>query len=162
MSTERNPSMSQHPAEFAPPGRGSLFEQITTGFIKAVRGCVLLLLDDSGQLIVSNRGTRELTGYDEDELTGKLYTDVFIEAGQEPRALQACLELAERQGTYEAQGWLRRKDGTQLWGALALSPVVNHEGVLQGYAEIGRASCRGRSETEEAAVSATSAETAES
>ncbi|HLU78734.1 MAG TPA: PAS domain S-box protein [Burkholderiaceae bacterium] len=130
--------MSQHPAEFAPPGRGSLFEQIPTGFIKAVRGCVLLLLDDSGQLIVSNRGTRELTGYDEDELTGKLYTDVFIEAGQEPRALQACLELAERQGTYEAQGWLRRKDGTQLWGALALSPVVNHEGVLQGYAALIR------------------------
>lgn len=130
--------MSSQNAEFASSEQGAFLEHVPAGFVKAVRGCVLLLLDQSGQLIVSNRGARELTGYEEDELRGKLYSDVFVEAGQNPRPLKECLALAEAQGTYDAQGWLHRKDGTQLWASLALNPVVDNHGVLQGYAALIR------------------------
>lgn len=130
--------MSSQNAEFASSEQDAFPEHVPAGFVKAVRGCVLLLLDQSGQLIVSNRGARELTGYEEDELRGKLYSDVFVEAGQNPRPLKECLALAEAQGTYDAQGWLHRKDGTQLWASLALNPVVDNHGVLQGYAALIR------------------------
>src|SRR5690606_33149505 len=138
MSTERIIRMSSQNAKFASSEQGAFLEHVPAGFVKAVRGCVLLLLDQSGQLIVSNRGARELTGYEEDELRGKLYSDVFVEAGQNPRPLKECLALAEAQGTYDAQGWLHRKDGTQLWASLALNPVVDNHGVLQGYAALIR------------------------
>lgn len=130
--------MSLHNAEIASSPLVAILDHIPTGFVKAVRGCVLLLLDQSGQLIVANRGAKELTGYEVDELRGKLYSDVFIEAGQAPRPLKECLELATKRGTYEAQGWLHRKDATQLWAFLALNPVIDEQGLLQGYAALIR------------------------
>lgn len=130
--------MSQHIANSPSPKGDDPSGPFPIGFAKSVRGSVLLFLDTSGKVILSNYGATDLTGYAEDELRGKNYTHLFSESGQQTRPPDETLQLAARDSVYEAQGWLHRKDGTQLWASLSLSTVLGDDDRLQGYAALIR------------------------
>lgn len=126
--------MCRHKADFASPDGRQPQVLFHAGFVRAVRGCVLLMLHASGQIIISNTAAAELTGYTDAELIGTCYSKLFSEVGDGARSVEACLEIATHQGEYETHGWLHRKDGSQLWAMLAVSPVKDDGGEIQGFA----------------------------
>lgn len=103
-------------------------------FLRSIRGCALLMLDTVGQIVISNYSTKEVTGYTEDELRGKPYCCLFPEEDQQNEVPAHDLDMACRQGFYESSRWLNRKDGSQLWSTLSLSPAYDDAGILYGYA----------------------------
>lgn len=113
-------------------------EVIPVDFVRAVRGCVLLLLDTSGEVLVSNYDAHKLTGYCEQELQGKSYTDFFSTTGRQASSLEEALQVAGREDVYETQGWLKRRDGSQLWASLSLGVVLGDDGSVSGYAALIR------------------------
>lgn len=130
--------MSPHTAGSTSPERNGYQEEIPAGFVKAVYGGVLLFLDTAGRVIMSNRGAKALTGYSEEELRGKQYSDLFSQANQQLQLPFDCLQMASREDGYEASGWLHRKDGSQLWASLSLSAVLGDDNTVRGYSALIR------------------------
>ena len=130
--------MSQHNEQSPSPLCDRTQDLISAGFVRAVRGCVLLLLDTSGEILVSNDGAKALTGYSEEELKGKAYIDLFSTTGLEARPPVEALQIAAREDVYEAQVWLKRKDGSQLWASLSLGVVLDDDDSVRGYAALIR------------------------
>src|SRR2546425_1649837 len=51
---------------------------------------------------------------------------------------QWALEIAEREGRHEDEGWRVRKDGTRYWANTVISPMRDSQGGLIGYAKVTR------------------------
>src|SRR5262249_52959663 len=77
-------------------------------------------------------------GYTAPEIVGehfsRFYTEEDVEAGLPPRAL----ETAAQEGSYEAEGWRVRKDGSRFFASVVLSRVLDQEGKLIGFAKVTR------------------------
>lgn len=126
--------MRRHKADFASADGRRPQVHFHAGFVRAVRGCVLLMLDVSGLIMISNAAAAELTGHAGADLIGTCYSELFSEVGDDARSVEACLDIAAHQGAYETHGWLHRKDGSQLWAMLAISPVKDDDGQIEGFA----------------------------
>lgn len=116
-----------------PPPEGRLPNDCFHAFLRAARGCALLLLDTTGQILAANRGAEDLTGYTEDELCGRFYDCLFSQADRQSRAPTHALKVALNQGNYEADGRLQRKDGSNWWARLSLSCAHDDDGTLCGW-----------------------------
>ncbi|WP_121356231.1 PAS domain S-box protein [Flavisolibacter nicotianae] len=85
-------------------------------------GEAILTLDRDGFILYANPAAIQLTGYSIEELVNlpfrKLYPDDedIVKAEYE-------LDLAQKHGRFIVEGWRRRKDGSQFWSELTLSPI---------------------------------------
>src|SRR5262249_15762978 len=48
------------------------------------------------------------------------------------------IEMSKAQGTFEVEGWRRRKDNTRLWAYVGVSPMRSSSGSLLGFATVIR------------------------
>jgi PAS domain S-box-containing protein len=98
----------------------------------------LYLLDPSGIIVNWNAGGQRLKGYTAEEIIGqhfsKFYTDEDRAAGVPGRVL----EIARREGRFEAEGWRLRKDGSRFWASVVVDAIFNPSGQLEGFAKITR------------------------
>jgi PAS domain S-box-containing protein len=98
----------------------------------------IYMLDPSGVVINWNSGAERLKGYTADEIVGqhisKFYTREERAAGVPARVL----EVAAREGRYEAEGWRVRKDGSRFWAMEVVDAIRNEAGQLEGFAKVTR------------------------
>ena len=98
----------------------------------------IYLLDLDGHVRTWNQGARRIKGYTAQEVIGShfslFYTDDDVRAGEPARSL----ERARAMGTFEAQGWRVRKDGTRLWASVVIDAVLNPVGEVVGFAKVTR------------------------
>jgi PAS domain S-box-containing protein len=106
--------------------------------IDAVTDYAIYMLDPGGIITSWNPGARRFKGYEEVEILGehfsRFYTDEDRRAGLPRRAL----EIAEREGKFECEGWRVRKDGTRFWAYVIIDPIRDSAGALIGFAKITR------------------------
>ena len=106
--------------------------------IDAVTDYAIYMLDPDGTVTSWNPGARRLQGYDESEIIGenssRLYTEEDRKAGLPRRAL----EIAARDGKFEAEGWRLRKDGSKYWAYVVIDAIRDSTGTLVGFAKITR------------------------
>lgn len=106
--------------------------------LDAVRDYAIYLLDREGHVASWNAGAERFKGYTASEIIGthfsQFYTPEDRAAGLPRRALAASAE----HGTFEAEGWRVRKDGTRFWTSVVIDPVRDEHGVLIGFAKITR------------------------
>jgi PAS domain S-box-containing protein len=106
--------------------------------IDAVTDYAIYMLDPGGIITSWNPGARRFKGYEEVEILGehfsRFYTDEDRRAGLPRRAL----EIAEREGKFENEGWRVRKDGTRFWAYVIIDPIRDSAGALIGFAKITR------------------------
>jgi PAS domain S-box-containing protein len=106
--------------------------------IEAVTDYAIYMLDLDGMITSWNPGAKRFKGYDEAEILGenfsRFYTDEDRRAGLPRRALQ----IAEREGKFESEGWRVRKDGTKFWAYVIIDPIRDSTGALVGFAKIMR------------------------
>jgi PAS domain S-box-containing protein len=106
--------------------------------LDAVKDYAIYLLDNKGYVSSWNAGAERFKGYKASEIIGKhfsrFYTDRDRAAGLPERAL--C--IAAKEGTFEAEGWRVRKDGTQFWTSIVIDPVRDKNGTLIGFAKVTR------------------------
>lgn len=106
--------------------------------LDAVKDYAIYLLDRKGFISSWNTGAERFKGYTAAEIIGqhfsRFYTDEDRAAGLPERALR----IASEDGTFEAEGWRVRKDGTHFWTSVVIDPVRDHDGTVIGFAKVTR------------------------
>ena len=106
--------------------------------LDAVKDYAIYLLDRNGYVSSWNTGAERFKGYKASEIIGqhfsRFYTDEDRAAGLPTRALR----IAAEEGTFEAEGWRVRKDGTHFWTSIVIDPVRDSDGAVIGFAKVTR------------------------
>jgi PAS domain S-box-containing protein len=104
--------------------------------VENVRDYAIYMLDMKGFVTSWNLGAERICGYLADEIIGKHYSRFFLpdHATRGDPGIQ--LQFASIQGRYESEGWRVRKNATQFWAHVTLTPLLDETGKLRGFSEI--------------------------
>jgi PAS domain S-box-containing protein len=118
----------------------------------------IYMLDPAGRIVTWNAGAERLKGYKAEEVLGRhfsiFYTDDARRRGAPAKALQEALAT----GRFVDEGWRVRKDGTQLWAAVVVTPVFDAQGHHLGFVKVTRDLTEPRAAEEAAKLAAEKAE----
>ena len=106
--------------------------------IESVTDYAIYMLDLGGRVTSWNSGARRFKGYEESEILGEHFSRFYTEGDRAAGLPQRALDIAERDGKFEGEGWRCRKDGTQFWASVVIDPIKDGSGNLVGYAKITR------------------------
>ena len=83
-------------------------------------------------------GAQRLKGYQASEIVGqhfsRFYSEEDIRGGKPAREL----EIAERDGRVEDEGWRLRKDGSKFWANVVITALKDDTGNLMGFGKVTR------------------------
>ena len=113
-------------------------QDIYRTLVETVSDYAIFLLDAQGFVMSWNRGAQRIKGYEASEIIGshfsRLYTQDAIARGWPHKEL----ELAIRHGRLEDEGWRVRKDGSQFWANVVITPLLDETGAVIGFAKVTR------------------------
>jgi PAS domain S-box-containing protein len=106
--------------------------------VDSVTDYAIFMLDTEGRVASWNAGAQRIKGYRPEEIIGhsfeRFYPPEKVAAGwprEELRRAIAC-------GRVEDEGWRIRKDGTRFWANVVITPVLDRDGALRGFAKVTR------------------------
>jgi PAS domain S-box-containing protein len=106
--------------------------------VDAVRDYAIFMLDPSGHVATWNQGAARINGYRADEIIGahlsRFYPPEAVAAGAPERELR----VAKGEGRFEEEGWRVRKDGTEFWASVVLTPMFDAENHHIGFVKVLR------------------------
>lgn len=106
--------------------------------VESVRDYAIFILDTAGHVSTWNPGAQRIKRYEAAEILGKHFS-VFYPPEVDPKALCAMeLEVAAREGRFEAEGWRVRQDGSRFWANVVITALRNPAGALVGFAKVTR------------------------
>jgi PAS domain S-box-containing protein len=106
--------------------------------VDGVRDYAIFMLDPNGHVTTWNKGAERLKGYKEDEIKGKDFSIFYTEEARQAGHPNEFLQTALREGRSEEENWRVRKDGTQFWASVVMTPISNESGTLIGFAKVTR------------------------
>ncbi|MBA4099018.1 MAG: hybrid sensor histidine kinase/response regulator [Rhodospirillum sp.] len=106
--------------------------------VEAIRDYAIYMLSPQGIVTSWNRGATRFKGYQPHEIIGQHFSVFYTEEDKKSGLPQRALETAEREGTFEIEGWRVRKGGTRFWAHVVIDPVRSQTGDLVGFAKITR------------------------
>jgi PAS domain S-box-containing protein len=106
--------------------------------LEAVKDYALFMLDTSGQVLTWNAGATAIMGYTASEVLSRHFSMFFppddVAAGRPAEELGQAL----RTGRAELEEQRLRKDGSLFWANVIITPVLDRDGVLRGFAKVTR------------------------
>lgn len=96
------------------------------------------MLDPKGVVTTWNAGAARITGYTAEEIIGRNFDCFYTLEDRERGKARQALEIAQREGKYEAEELRVRKDGSRFWAHVVLEPLRDEDGRLVGFANITR------------------------
>jgi PAS domain S-box-containing protein len=135
---------SDGPSEPAPIAKTRLADTIKHGgriyqlMVESVHDYAIFMLDPGGYVASWNRGAQKIKGYTADEIIGQHFS-IFYKA--EDIAIghpQRELATAAKEGRFEEERPRLRKDGSEFWANVVITPVRDEEGTLLGFAKVTR------------------------
>ena len=105
--------------------------------VEGVADYALYMLDPNGIVTSWNVGGQRTKGYSPQEIIGQHFSCFYPETDRANGKPSRVLEIAERQGRYEEEGWRVRKDGTFFWASVIID-AIREDGKLVGFAKITR------------------------
>jgi PAS domain S-box-containing protein len=122
---------------------GVLFNDITQRKLdqlmaQSVVEYAIILLDPTGHVRTWNAGAQRIKGYAPEEIVGRdfaaFYTPEDVAAGRPAEVLAQ----AARSGRFDEEGWRVRRDGSRFWASVAVTPLRDGDGKLQGFCKVTR------------------------
>jgi PAS domain S-box-containing protein len=113
-------------------------EQRVRLIVDSIKDYAICVLDPRGLVSSWNSGAERTMGYTASEILGKHLSTFY---SPEDVAAGKCddeLDIAERDGRFEDEGWRVRKDGTTFWANVIITALRNDAGVLVGFAQVTR------------------------
>jgi PAS domain S-box-containing protein len=105
--------------------------------VQGVRDYGIFMLDTSGYVASWNEGAARIKGYSADEIIGRHFSTFYPAEDQEWKPAWE-LEVAQRDGRFEDEGWRIRKDGTRFWANVIITPIYDSRKQLIGYGKVTR------------------------
>lgn len=106
--------------------------------VEAVTDYAIYLLDPSGVVTTWNPGAQRFKGYTANEIIGQHFSLFYSEDDKKISLPARALEIAKREGKFEAEGWRVRKDGSRFWAYVIIDPIRDPAGTIVGFAKITR------------------------
>ncbi len=106
--------------------------------VDGVKDVANIMLDVSGHVITWNQGAERLKGYTAEEIIGRHYSIFYPSDAVASGKPMAELVQVREQGRVEDEGWRVRKDGSQFWAYVVITPLYNDKGEIQGFSKITR------------------------
>ena len=106
--------------------------------VEAVRDYAIFALDATGHVLTWNPGAQRFKGYTADEIIGRHFSTFYPAEDLAARKPEIELEIAEREGVVEDEGWRVRKDGTRFWASVVITALRDASGTLVGFAKVTR------------------------
>ncbi|GAB4377502.1 MAG: response regulator [Elainellaceae cyanobacterium] len=104
--------------------------------VEGVTDYAILMLDPDGNIVSWNTGAERILGYQEEEIVGQPFAQIFTpESIQQDRPRQ-ILQEAVTQGWSTEHRWHIRKDGTQIWTYCVVAPLWGEAHNLRGFSKI--------------------------
>jgi PAS domain S-box-containing protein len=112
-------------------------ESIFKLLVESVKDYAIFMLDADGNIKTWNEGAQRIKGYKANEIIGKHFSIFYPPDALASKHPQHELMIAEREGSYEEQGWRVRKDGSLMWANVVIT-AVRENGKLVGFAKVTR------------------------
>jgi PAS domain S-box-containing protein len=141
VSETGDPLSTHDKAPFPPGGASTSLTQGEVPFrllVESVRDYAIFMLDPEGYIRSWNTGARHIKGYTAEEIIGRHFSIFYTEDALARRHPWYELEVAEREGRFEEEGWRIRKDGTRFWANVVITSVRDEAGILVGFAKVTR------------------------
>jgi PAS domain S-box-containing protein len=106
--------------------------------IDGIQEHAIYMIDPQGRVMTWNNGAARIKGYSAPEIIGHHFSVFYNEADRANGIPQEGLMHAMATGKHEAEGWRRRKDGTEFWASIVINPIRDSAGTLIGFAKITR------------------------
>ena len=119
--------------------------------VQSVKDYAIFMLDPQGRVATWNEGARRIKGYEPNEIIGRYFGTFYPEEDLERGKPAWELEVAEREGRFEDEGWRIKKDGSRFWANVIITALFNPHGKLVGFAKVTR-DLTERKEAEDRAV----------
>ncbi len=112
--------------------------QLLVQAVEGIRDYAIFMMDPSGNILTWNAGARLIKGYFPEEIIGRNFSVFYTPEDLDRNHPQDELEIAEREGRYEEEGWRIRKDGSRFWASVLISKITNAEGKILGFSKVTR------------------------
>ena len=106
--------------------------------VQAVRDYAIFMLDPAGRILTWNAGAERIKGYRAEEVIGKHFSIFYPERDIQSGKTEMELEIAEREGRFEEEGWRVRKDGSRFWADVVITALRDESGRLIGFGKVTR------------------------
>ena len=106
--------------------------------IESIGNYAIIMLTPDGRVASWNVGAERILGYRAAEILGRHHSEFYVAEEVLLRAPDRHIEMSKENGTYEAEGWRRRKDDSRLWVFAGFSTMRSPSGSLLGYATVIR------------------------
>ena len=107
-------------------------------FAAGVTDYALMRLSPHGIVSSWNAGAERIKGYSDHEILGRHFSRFYTAAERAAGIPQKALAAAARSGTYQAEGWRVRKDGSLFFASVVIDAIHDETGGLLGFAKITR------------------------
>ena len=105
---------------------------------QGARDYAIYMLDVQGRVRSWNDGAQRLKGYEADEIIGQHFRIFLPEEVRAGDMADDALVTAAREGQFEAETWLVRKDGSRFYATVVMDAIRNDAGELIGFAKLTR------------------------
>lgn len=106
--------------------------------IETIKDYAITMIDPEGVILSWNPGAEAIKGYKADEIIGQHFSRFYPKEAIDRDWPDQELKLALANGRVEDQGWRVRKDGTQFWANVVITPLRDAAGKHIGFAKVTR------------------------
>ncbi|HTR83797.1 MAG TPA: response regulator, partial [Reyranella sp.] len=105
--------------------------------VESVTDYAVYMLDPDGIVSNWNSGAQRIKGYTAEEIVGQHFKRFYTPEDREAGVPKRALHTARTEGSFKAEGWRMRKDGSRFWASVVINPIYD-KGELLGFAKITR------------------------
>jgi PAS domain S-box-containing protein len=105
---------------------------------ESVQDYAIFMLDTEGRVASWNTGAELIKGYRPQEILGEHFSKFYPPEDVAQGKPQWALQIAEREGRHEDEGWRVRKDGTRFWANAVINAMRDAHGGLVGFSKVTR------------------------
>jgi PAS domain S-box-containing protein len=106
--------------------------------IESITDYSILMLDVQGRITTWSKGAQYINGYCEDEIIGRHFSCFYTSEDIAQRKPESELDIAASRGRFQDQALHVRKDGSRFWAEVVITPILNNQGRLEGFAKVTR------------------------
>lgn len=98
----------------------------------------ICMLSPGGQVLSWNVGAERVNGYRAKDIVGRNFDCFYTSEDRRAGLPSQALAIARTSGRFEGDGWRVRRNGERYWAHVTVSPIVDADGNLVGFAKIIR------------------------
>ena len=120
------------------PSRNTTVEGRFQLLVSGISDYAIYMLSPEGIVTSWNAGAQRFKGYTAAEIIGEHFSRFYTPEDRQTGLPAKALEIALKEGKFEAEGWRVRKDGTHFWTSVVIDAIYDTHGQHIGFAKVTR------------------------